>query len=233
MFCGLFPLAPVVLAIFGRYPPLTLPAALILVPLALGFSLRAEFCRGLKEGHIRFKPVQITPLERRSYAPVMVPFALAALTLSFLSGVFPGPAGGSAADLLPAWAGWKGPLELNAERYREHAAFQQAFSYTSLGGGESFYLRYALAGDGLIGGDGSLETTFVESEEIPPFPLASLMDFLANYAYSGYDPILPQGESPLCPLIVLGLCVPLILRDRRRRRIWGKLSMYMDKRIAA
>jgi hypothetical protein len=231
--CGLFPLAAVFLAIFGRYPPLTVPVALILVPLVLGFSLRAEFCRGLQEGHIRFKPVQIAPPARRAYAPVMVPFLLAALALPLLSGVFPGAAGGSAADPFPAWTGWKSPLELNAERYREHAAFQQAFSYTSLGGGESLYLRYSLAGDGLIDGSGSAEAVFAEPEEIPPFPLASLVDFLANYAYTDHGPVSPQGESPLCLLIVLGLCVSLILWERRRRRIGGKLSMYMDKRIAA
>jgi hypothetical protein len=227
---GLLLAAAALLGIVGRLPLLTVPAALVLAPLVLCFALWTESCRG--GGHIRFTPVPITPLARRPGAcsPVMVPFALAALALPALSGVFPG-AGGSAISPSRALTGWKSPLELNGEHYREHAAFQQAFSYTSLGAGEASYRRYSLAGDGLIDGNDSGETAFREPEEIPPFPLAPLMDFLANYAYTGSSPVSPQGGA--CPLIVLGLCVPLIVLDRRRRRIRGKFSLYMNKRIAA
>jgi hypothetical protein len=227
---GLFLAAAALLAVFGRFPPLTVPAALILFPLVLWFSLWNESCRGLKEGHIRFRPVQITSLARLpgAYSPVMFPFALAALAM-LLPMVSPGAAGKPGAP----WTGWKSPLEVDAGHYREHAAFQRAFSYTSLGAGESLYLRYSLGGDGLIDGGGSGEAAFVEPEAIPPFPLASLMDFLANYTYTDSSPVLPHRGERICPLVVLGLCVPLIIRDRRRRRIWGKLSMYMDKRIAA
>jgi hypothetical protein len=234
VFSCLFLAAAVLLAVFGRLPPLTAPAALIFVPVVLWFSLWTEFRRGMKEGHIRFKPVQITPLVRRpgAWSPVMVPFALAALALSLLPAVFPGVAAGE--EPSRAWTGWKGPLELNADHYRDHAAFQLAFSRRPLGGGESPYLRYSLAGDGLVDGKGSVETVFGEPEAIPPFPLAPLMDFLADYTYtdSNPGPVSPQGE-PVCPLIVLGLCVSLIVQDRQGRRIRGKLSVYMDKRIAA
>jgi hypothetical protein len=233
VFSGLFLAAAVLLAVFGRLPPLTAPAALIFVPVVLGFSLWTEFRRGVKEGHIRFKPVQITPLARRpgAWSPVMAPFALAALALALLPAVFPGVAGGGASR---AWTGWKGPLEMNAAHYRDHAAFQLAFSRRPLGGGESLYLRYSLAGDGLIDGTGSAETVFGEPEAIPPFPLAPLIDFLANYTYTDNNPgPVPPRAEPVCPLIVLGLCVPLIVRDRWGRRIRGKLSVYMDKRIAA
>jgi hypothetical protein len=230
VFSGLFLAAAALLAVFGRLPPLTVPAALILAPLVLCFSLWTESCRGVKEGHIRFKPVQITASPRRSgaYSPVMAPFTLAALAL-LLPRIVPASPG----DLSRSWTGWKIPPELTEERYREHAAFQQAFSYTPLGSGDSAYLRYSLAGDGLIRGNGSGEAAVAEPEEIPPFPLAPLIDFLGNYAYTDSGPVLPQGEEFMCPLIVLGLCIPLIVRDRRRRRMWGKLSMYMDKRIAA
>jgi hypothetical protein len=233
MLSGLMFVAAALLAVFGSFPLLTVPAALVLLPVVLCSALRTESCRGMGEGHIRFKPVPITPLARRpdAYAPVMAPFALAALALPFLPGAFPA-AGGSGALLLPR-TDWKGAAELNAERYQEHAAFQQAFSYTSLGRGESSYLRYFLAEDGFIGGNGSAEAVLGEAEEIPPFPLAPLIDFLANYAYTDPESSSPRGESPAGALIVLGLCVLLILRDWRGRRRWGKLSLYMDKRIAA
>jgi hypothetical protein len=231
---GLFLAAAALLAVFGRYPPLTVPAALILVPLVLCCALRTESCRGIREGHIRFKPVQIAPRSRRTGAcsPILVPFALAAVALPLLSGVFPA-AGGSAGGLFPPRAGWKSPPELSAERYREHAAFQQAFSYTSLRGGGLPYLRYSLAEDGLIDGAGSAQAVVAEPGEIPPFPLAPLIDFLADYAYTDPGPVAPRGESPAGAFIVPGLWVLLFLRDRRGRRLWGKLAMYMDKRIAA
>jgi hypothetical protein len=222
------------LAVFGRFPPLTVPGALILVPPVLCFSLWTESFRGVKEGHIRFKPVQITAATRRPGAcsPVMIPFALAAVALLLLPRIFP-PGGGSPGGPPPAWTGRKIPPGLTGERYREHAAFQQVFSYTSLGAGEEPYLRYSLAGDGLIDGKGSGEAAVLEPEAIPPFPLAPLIDFLGNYSYTDPDPVAPQGEEFRCPLIVLGLCVVLIVRDRRGLGMRGKLSMYMDKRIAA
>jgi hypothetical protein len=233
---GLFFAAAVLLAVFGSFPPLTVPAALVLFPAVLCFSLWTESYRGVKEGHIRFKPVQITPLVRRplSCSPVMLPFALAALALPLLSALFPGATPDrSPGNASRARSGWKSPLELNAGHYREHAAFQQAFPYTSLDAGGAPYLRYVLAGDGLIDGDVSGEPVFGEPEAIPPFPLDSLIDFLANYAYTNIDPVLSYGGEFICPFVVLGLCIPLIFRDRQGRKIRGQLSIYIDKRIAA
>jgi hypothetical protein len=230
VFSGLFLAAAALLAVFGGFPLPVVPAALLLLPVVLCCSLWSESCRGAREGHIRFKPVQIAPFARRpgAYSPVMVPFVLAALALLLLPMVFPS-AGRSVGN--PAWTGWKSPLELNADHYREHAAFQQAFSCAPLGGGESLYLRYSLAGDGLIDGNGSGEAALGEREAIPPFPLDPLIDFLVNYAYTDNDFIAPSGGA--CPFIVLGLCLLLILWDRKGRRSWGKFSIYMDKRIAA
>jgi hypothetical protein len=229
MFCALFPLAAAFLAVFGRYPLLTIPAALLLVPLVLCVSLWAQSCR---DGHIRFKPVQITPMSRRPgfYLPVMAPFTLAALALLLLPKLFPGAL--SPGNAVPIHAEWSIPLELNAERYQEHRAFQQSFSYTSFGREESFYLRYSLAEDGLVNGIG--EATAMETGGIPPFPLAPLIDFLVGYAYTDSGSVSSRrDDSPACLLIILILCVPLLLRDWWGWRIRGKLSMYMDKRIAA
>jgi hypothetical protein len=233
---GLFFAAAALLAVFGSFPPLTVPAALVLFPVVLCFSLWTESYRGVKEGHIRFKPVQITPLARPSLScsPVMLPFALAALALPLLSALFPlSLRDRSPGDASRARSGWKSPLELNAGHYREHAAFQQAFPYTALDAGGAPYLRYVLDGDGLIDGNVSGGPAFEEPEAVPPFPLDSLIDFLANYAYTDSDPVLFYGGEFICPLVVLGLCVPLMFRDRRGRRIRGQLSIYIDKRIAA
>jgi hypothetical protein len=233
---GLFAAAALLLGVLGRLPLLIVPAALVLFPAVLCFSLWTESCRGAKEGHIRFKPVQITPLAWRppSCSPVMFPFALAALALPLLSGLFPPSAAGKPPrDSFQDRTGWKSPLELNAGHYREHAAFQQAFPYTPLDAGGAPYLRYVLAGDGLIGGSDSGEPVFEDPAAIPPFPLDSLMDFLTNYAYTDSGSVSFSGGELMCPFIVLGLCVPLIFRDRRGRRIRGHLSVYIDKRIAA
>jgi hypothetical protein len=226
---GLFLAAAALLAVFGGLPPLIVPGALVFFPLVLWVSLRAESCGGAQAGHIRFRPVQITPLALRRLpcSPVMIPFALAAVTLPLVSALV--PAAGRP-DAGRAWAGWESPLELSAEHYREHAAVQQAFSYTPLDSGKSPYLHYFLAEDGLISGDDSV-AVFAEPETIPPFPLASLIDFLAGYAYTDPGPVSPYGGELVCPLIVSGLCVPLIFRDRRGRRMRGKLLMYMDKRM--
>jgi hypothetical protein len=229
---GLFLAAAAALAVFGSLPPLAVPAALVLFPAVLCFSLWTESYRGVKEGHIRFKPVPITLPARRPLSPVMVPFALAALALPLASGPVSAP-DRPAGDAAPSGTGWQSPLELNAGHYREHAAFQQAFPYAPLDAGGAPYLRYALAGDGLIDGGASGEPAFEEPAEIPPFPLDSLMDFLANYAYTDYDPVASPDGAFMCPLIVLGLCVPLIFRDRRERRMRGQLALYGDKRIAA
>ncbi|MDR1247770.1 MAG: hypothetical protein LBK63_00560 [Treponema sp.] len=233
---GLFFAAAVLLAVFGRLPPLTVSAALVLFPLVLCFSFWTESCRGAQEGHIRFKPVQITPLARQpiSGSLVMFPFALAALALPLLSGLFSGVAAGkSSQDASRVRTSWKSPLELNAGHYRAHAAFQQAFPYTPFDAGGAPYLRYSLAGDGLIDGSDPGEPVFAKSATIPPFPLDSLIDFLGNYVYTDDVPVLFYGGELVCPFIVLGLCVPLIFRDRRGRRMRGQLSLYMDKKIAA
>jgi hypothetical protein len=231
---GLFLAVAVALAVFGSFPPLTVPAALVLFPAVLCFSLWTESYRGVREGHIRFKPVPITPLARRplSCSPVMFPFALVALALPLLSALFPG-ASAPPREPSRSWTGWKSPLELNAGHYREHAAFQQAFPYAPLDAGGAPYLRYVLAGDGLIDGNASGEPAFEEPAAIPPFPLDSLVDFLTNYAYTDSRSVSSGGGEFICPFVVLGLCVPLLFRDRRGRRIRGQLSMYIDKRIAA
>jgi hypothetical protein len=212
-------------AAFGGLPPLAFPLAGLFSLAILCLSSWAEFCRGLSRGHVRFRPVPIADAARRrvSYLRVMVPFALAALALM----VLPKPSGAPSSR---EWTGWESPARPSAEMYREHVAFQRSFSYAPLGGEPQPYLRYALAGDGLIDGSGASPVESADFDEIPPFPLGGLIDFLDNYSYTdtGFNP--PRRGELVCLLAVLALCVPRILRDRWGR---GKLAMLREKRIAA
>jgi hypothetical protein len=170
----------------------------------------------------------------------MAPFTLAALVLLLVPVVLPGIFAGATSVSSRDWTGWKSPLPLNAEVYREHVEFQRAFSFMPLGAPSETVLpqaslRYSLAEDGLI--DGSVDSDelvdsdeSVDSFEIPPFPLQGLIDYLTNYTYTdpGYGSS-SAGEL-ICLLIVLGLGILLIFRDRRGQR---KLALYRDKRIAA
>jgi hypothetical protein len=232
----LFLAALVSIAILGALPPLTVILGLLFFLTVLCLARRAESCQGADQGHIRFQPVPITgparsPSGGLSFSRIMIPFTLAALVLLLLSPFFTGPSG-------PEWTGWKNPEKLSAERYREHVEFQQAFSLAPLGSASPStssppYLRYSLAADGLIDGTKPGESLSENSEEIPPFPLSGLVDFLDNYSYTDRGFVPPRSGEPICLLIVFALCMPLIIRDRRVHKMGKKLSLYGTKRIAA
>jgi hypothetical protein len=245
----LFLVALGAIMIFGAVRPRTGILGFLFFLALLGLSLWGESYREARRGHIRFRPVPITGIHRgfALWSPcvrIMAPFTLAALVLLLVSAAVPGGGGGARIPHASSrdWTGWKSPLPLDAkafaEAYSAHAEFQRAFSLIPLG--TSFpletdpaqnYLRYSLAEDGLIDGAAPDESAdsdeLVNSFEIPPFPLAGLIDFLTTYTYT--DPGLETGGL-LCLLIVLGLGGSLIFRDRRRPL---KLALYMDKRIAA
>ncbi|GHV80133.1 hypothetical protein AGMMS49944_19240 [Spirochaetia bacterium] len=241
---ALFFLALGGITILGALPPLTVILGFLFFLAILALSILAELLPGVRRtlgpmGHIRFRPVPIADIaggsagRPSSYALIMAPFTLAALVLLLVSG---------AAKPIPVasrdWTGWKSPLALDAKAFAEvysaHVAFQRAFSRAPLGSPSETapvrpYLSYVLAEDGLL--DGPVEDSADSGVfEIPPFPLEGLIDFLTNYAYT--DPGLGSSGSRelMCLLVVLGLSVPLMFRDRRRPLT---LAMYMDKRIAA
>jgi hypothetical protein len=236
----LFLLAIGGIMILGALPPLTVILGLLFFLIILALAIRAESSREARRGHIRFRSVPISGITMgpSSYARIMAPFTLAALVLLVVPAVFPGFfSGGSARAAASSrdWTGWKSPLTLNAAVYSEHVEFQRAFSLKPLGAPSSqpqAYLRYSLAEDGLIDGAGELANSgeLVNSFEIPPFPLEGLIDYLTNYTYTdpGYGSSF--GGELRCLLIVPGLALSLIFRERRRPL---RLAMYMDKRIAA
>jgi hypothetical protein len=235
---ALFLAALGIITFFGNLSWLTVIMGLLFFWVILCLSRRTESYRGDRQGHIRFLPVPISDMAPRPsrYSRIMFPFILAALLLLFLPGFF---SGNSAPRSSREWADWKGSGDLNAEMYRDHVRFQQNFSFIPLGSDRysedpfQSYLRYSLAEDGLIDGAVPGEFLLEETGEIPPFPLEGLIDFINNYTYIDPGFAAPHSGGLICLLISLGLCIPLILWDWRRRRTKGKFSMYMDKQIAA
>ncbi|MFP3042712.1 hypothetical protein LQZ19_12920 [Treponema primitia] len=234
---ALFLLALGFIAVFGALPLLSVIMGLFFFLVILCFSIRTETYRGVRQGHIRFLPVQISGITRRpsGYSRIMFPFTLAALVLLFLPMLFPGNfTGNSAPAASRVWTGWKGPEAPTAEMYREHIGFQRVFSLMPLGSeGSQAYLRYSLDEDGLIDGNNSREIVSEDPMEIPPFPLEGLIDFLNNYSYTGSDFVPSHSGGLICLLIALGLCIPLIYQDKRGHRMSGMLAMYINKQIAA
>jgi hypothetical protein len=260
--CVLSPLflaAYIVSAVIGGLSLVGVFMGLIFFLVLLILAFWTESMRGMNQGHIRFLPVQITDIAMKplSFSRVILPFALASLGMFFLpTPVTDGNTGAPAVSReLRDWKRREGVYDpaLLPRAYQDHVRFQNSFSLTplDLDGYSQSYLRYTLGKDGLIAGssapEGDPSGLFPDGGSPPPFPLAGLIDFLENNAYTSFEGF-PAGEARVkkmsvvesshggdlaSVLISLGLCIPLILLDSRGRRIRGKFSAYMDKRIAA
>jgi hypothetical protein len=232
-----FVAAYVLIGVFSSLSPLTLLLGLSVFAVLGVQILGTKLALSLKRGHIRFVPIRIS-----ARAPVpapwfILPFALVSLAVLFFSGT----------DTIQAeLAGWEGLPLVNASDYAEHIRFQRSFSYLPLKADDRSnrsYHSYTLDSEGLIAGAveaSSVLGTVLAAEDytdgpIPPFPLTELMMFLAAQAYE--TPSIEVSEmSPkeLFPsVLILGLSMPLFLHGWHRRRKNGKLSIYIDKRIAA
>ncbi|AEF83850.1 putative membrane protein [Treponema primitia ZAS-2] len=236
------------IAILGGLGPLIFLLETVFFLFLLGLSLWSESNRGANQGHIRFLPVQITDIALKPplYSRILFPFALASLALLFLGPLFNASSAGTS---LGRGRDWDTRRNINAEIYRKHGEFQSQFSflplYNTAPGQGSGYGRYSLGTDGLIAGLPETlvfgETVASSVDAIPPFPLEGLIDFLDHYSYTDGGMVSPAGGVPggsghgdlFSALIGLGLCIPLIFWDRRGHSTRGKLSKYMDKRIAA
>jgi hypothetical protein len=188
-------------------------------------SLWAESSRGRDQGHIRFLPAPIMGPPVKPFPGMMVPFALASLGSLFLAPFF------SVASP-HAESGWPGNHLVGAADYERHLAFQRSFSYIPLGDdragfNDPSYLRYFTGEDGLIAG--AVEYSGGQDQDIPPFPLKDLMEFLEygdGYFYSyGMGDIIPVG-------IILLLPIPLLFQKVQGHRKKQKTLIYNDKRIA-
>ncbi|MDR2177610.1 MAG: hypothetical protein LBP20_06150 [Treponema sp.] len=138
-------------------------------------------------------------------------------------------------DLPVVWGGpaepepW--PLVVSERDYENHVRYQTGFSRRSLrsSGDTAFaalsYFRYTVGEDGLV--TGILPGPPEAEPEIPPFPLADLNDYLAEWAV----PVVPRWKSGewiavIPSLLALGL---VVLPGGGKKR----MAVYDDKRIAA
>jgi hypothetical protein len=235
----IFIAAYMVIGIFCSLSPLTLLLGLSVFVVLGAQVLRTKLVLGLKRGHIRFVPIRISGSSRIPVpAPWFVlPFALASLGFLFFS-LSQNP-GAMQAEL----AGWEGLPLLNAADYAEHIQFQRSFSYLPLGDEDKPnrpYHGYILDSDGLIAGfTDDVGTVFaagnrtggMDDERLPPFPLTELMVFLEAYPHTEISDLSPRELFPLA--LILVLFIPLFLNGWHRHRKNGKLSIYIDKQIAA
>jgi hypothetical protein len=205
-------------AFFGRVHPLLLLGAGAGFTGLFLFSQWVFSRRGEAQDHIRFDPAPIFSVRALDpgFSRLMLPYALAALVSIPLPFVFSGPAPAENSFFLETMP----PLLKEAE-YRSHAAFQAFFSLRPLGWARDeekqtpAYLRYTLGADGLIAGEAVPEENLV-MEDLPPFPLADLMEALdfGKYSVSGGGAA-SVPEELAAVFIALLLSLPLLARTRR------------------
>jgi hypothetical protein len=204
-------------------------------------SFKNEDKRMRKNRHIQFTPVLLLPYKVKTFSffPLLLPFAVLAIPALFMPRGFSDPSPVDAVFLI------------NSEDYNSHISFQKSFSYRPMNQsrnaliGNAFiqqkdYLRYYLGEDGLIAGNEAY--AFYENNEITPFPLEKLMDFLLKYnklvtgesAGIHKQPDKP-AETTHKEWISVAFIFIICLFDILRPRIVPKKKMVIigDKRIAA
>jgi hypothetical protein len=182
------------------------------------------------DAHVRFAPVLIrrVPVKSLDFSRIMLPFIFASLLPALPLPPFSGFPSANA-----AFFGEQGPVIREAE-YRAHAAFQASFSYRALGSsGEPSYFRYLLGDDGLVAGR---EADLAPWEEIPPFPLKDLADFLETRGESAsreWNPVTLLQLAPVLAALLFSF-PPFIRRTRGDKRRKNRLLYgYKEKGIAA
>ncbi|MDR0624131.1 MAG: hypothetical protein LBG10_06845 [Treponema sp.] len=189
--------------------------------------------RGDGQGHVRFVPVLIRPVPVKSleFPRIMLPFICASLLPALPLPPFSGVS--SAGDSV--FFGEQGGMIREGE-YHAHAAFQASFSYRALGSGgagEPAYFQYRLGDDGLIAGR---EADIAPRENIPPFPLKDLMNFLETGGKPSPQDWSPLTFAQLAPVLAaLLFSFPAFIR-RVRGDKKGEIRLlyrYKEKGIAA
>ncbi|MDR0601754.1 MAG: hypothetical protein LBG42_05170 [Treponema sp.] len=195
------------------------------------FSVRLESLRGREEEHVRFRAV---PILEEGVKTVFFPLQALPFTLASLLALVPALSAGRVTVNGGTIAAEREHL-VSGEEYLAHAAFQAGFSYRPLSGGDSAYYRYVSGGEGLP------ETPAVSPvqpepeelyQEIPPFPLADLADFLENAGHGAAVPL--PGVRELVPVLLLFLCSLLVLiRPRRGGKKMKNMVLYKRRMVNA
>jgi len=228
------------LSFIGLLNPLLLLAVCASFVFLYFLSFKNEEERMRKNRHIQFTPVLLLPhkVKTFSFFPILLPFAFLAIPALFLP---KGLSGQSPVDAV---------FLMSSEDYNRHVGFQKSFSYRPLNQGQNTlirnafmqddYLRYYLGEDGLIAGNDVYP--FPEDNEVSPFPLEKLMDFLLKYnkTVTGESAVIDKqpdkpAETVLKEWISVALIFMICLFDIFRPRVAPKKKMPIigDKRIAA
>jgi hypothetical protein len=248
-FCWFF--SPVLLLLYGFAAaagrvPLSLAAlTFICFSIIFFFFFLAEANRDAGD-HVRFVPVLIMPVKRLNFPKIILPFAFA----SCLAFIFSGFSGGISVNDTPSY-----PPPISAAEYQVHGKYQKYFSLIPLGGGfdEAAYFHYNMDEDGLIenagspidavalpggllsgeGGSGArgMDGGVDLSVAFPPFPLASVMSFLA--VLTDREAVDMNLFEFVPVLLVLLLSIPAIGGGGWGRGKKKRPAIYNDKRIAA
>jgi len=228
------------LSFAGFINPLLLMAVCASFAFLYFLSFRVEEERMQRNRHIQFMPVLLLPHKAKTFSffPLLLPFALLAVPALFLPR---GLSGTSPVDAV---------FLISSEDYNRHIDYQKSFSYRPLNPGRNDliqnalikqdYLRYYLGEDGLIAGNDAY--SFSEGNEVSPFPLEKLMDFLVKYDrnVTGESAVIDKqpdkpAETTFKEWISVALIFIICLFDIFRPRIVPKKKMPIigDKRIAA
>ncbi|MDR3341729.1 MAG: hypothetical protein LBT14_02885 [Treponema sp.] len=233
----------------GGIPPAFGITGLVCFSGVLGITLSMESVRGNAHAHVRFTPVAIMEVPRTQpvFPRTIIPFALVSLQALFLPSMIDGINPYHVPEDL------RDEALITAAEYEQHAAFQGSFSVSPLGrsGVSRPGTRYHVGEDGLIADIGAYDQTtspiydytndddtfYRKNQEIPPFPLESLMELLGDsgHTYTWNATWIKTTDTPeLIPVgLVLGFCIPAIFRRKQRYGKKKKMLVYNDKRIAA
>ncbi|MDR3171699.1 MAG: hypothetical protein LBU17_08760 [Treponema sp.] len=237
-----------ILCYMGKIPPVLGIMDLVCCFAVFWASLFAESNQGKAQDHVRFTPVTIMEEHPAFFPRTIIPFAL----VSFQALLIPRMLGNVNPYHQPASLEDHFLCVIDAAEYERHAMFQASFSITPLGDGDvhaSTYVRYYIGADGLIAhtraytqaipvyDDSDKKDKIQKNQEIPPFPLAGLMEFLGNSAHTHAEHV-PGSNTTEAPefipeALVLGFCIPAIFQRKQGKGKKKKMLVYNDKRIAA
>lgn len=182
--------AYILVSIFTRVPYILSGTVLVIFSAAFVFAVITWSRRGERQSHTRFLPVlMIKPTLNPLLLGLMLPFLLAAVAAGVSAPAL--PAGPDSPDLISL----QGDL-ISEEEYLAHAAYQSSFSWRLLGENPEQVLPVGRSAAGHLSPEGLFPAYTLTAEsliaplpgenaghlsgDIPPFPLKSLMEFLAD-----------------------------------------------------
>ncbi|MDR1058279.1 MAG: hypothetical protein LBL43_01900 [Treponema sp.] len=216
--------------LIGDLPPLPACAGLV-SSWGLCFLVRAaEGERQKKAAHVRFNPVFMLPggVKTVPLLPVASAFGLAVLLSLLAPLLFPVLSYSYSSPSPKEAPAVSDPRFLiSPADYEAHIAFERAFSRRPLGSDSrgDGYFHYYLGEDGLIAGTRDEGDGGGPGEEVPSFPLESLMEFLLHYDNRAGEAAPAQFKEWASAALFLAVLIPaFFLKSKKGRRIVESVS---------